>query len=295
MVSDKSLILVNPKCTKKALPGFFVLCMLLSIIAIPVTSWSLTGADVAIFNDTTYTGGGAWADGITAIKAMLKNYGYTYEDVTPYDIDTTPNLNYLYKAIIVGGGWAAGYNTYINYDGYNNIRNFVNNGGGYFGICAGAYFATEVVLWREDTTGVINMYDYPLSLFSGEGIGAIKHIKEWNSSTGCSSVITKGAAMTTVNVDTTVLPDVNFSLNILYYGGPFFKPWGGQNVTTVATYQSVGAPSDGYAAMIMFDYGAGKVFLTGPHPEVSFSNCTLWYDTGTWKLMSSVMKKLTGK
>ncbi|MBF0343667.1 MAG: hypothetical protein HQL06_05475 [Nitrospirae bacterium] len=270
--------------------------VIVGVIAVPSDSWSLTGADVAIYNDTYYSLGGTWPNGITAIKAMLSYFGYTYEDVTPTDINTISNLNSLYKMIIFGGGWAGGYNTYVGFSGFENIRNFVNNGGAYFGICAGAYFATKVVMWKEDYPSVINYYQYPLGLFEGIGLGALVHIMGWNTPTGCSpETIAKGAAMTTINVDNSVLPNVNKSLSILYFGGPFFIPFPGQTFTTVATYQSVGAPSDGYAAMVMFKYGNGKVFLSGPHPEISFDNCSLWYDINTWTLMKDVIAKLIGK
>ncbi|MBF0345447.1 MAG: hypothetical protein HQL06_14615 [Nitrospirae bacterium] len=274
----------------------YLFVVISGVIALPADSWSLAGADVAIYNDTSYSSGGSWVTGITAIKGMLSYYGYTYEDVTPTDINNVSNLNSLYKMIIVGGGWAGGYNTYVNHSGFDNIRNFVNNGGAYFGICAGAYFASRVVMFKEEYPSPINYYEYPLGLFGGVSLGAIVHIMGWNTPTGCSSAtIAKGATMTAINVDKSVLPNVNSSLSILYYGGPFFIPLPSQAVKTVATYQSVGAPSDGYAAMIMFKYGNGKIFLSGPHPEISFSNCSFWYDINTWTLMKDVIAQLIGK
>ncbi|KWT94349.1 BPL-N domain-containing protein [Candidatus Magnetominusculus xianensis] len=284
MLSSKTLTKI---CLRLLLP------VLLMILILPAMAWSLNGADVAIYNDTAYQFGGAWSTGLIAIKTALTYYGYTYEDITPEALNTAVNLNSLYKTIIFGGGWAGGYNTYVTASGYNNIRNFIYNGGGYIGICAGAYFASNMVLWREQFQSTINLYDYPLDLFNGFGIGSVFEIIGWNVPTGCTTGITQSAAMTTVSIDTSILPDVSPTLNILYFGGPFFVPFD-TGITVVGRY-SGGAASNNQPAMIMFNYGSGKVFLTGPHPEISFSNCTLWYDTSTWQLLRSVVKKLTGK
>lgn len=264
----------------------------------PGNSWCLNGANIGIYNDTSLPGGGAWAEGLTAIKAMLDNYGYTHEDIKPTDINNSSlDLSSLYKMVIFGGGWAAGYNTSVRDTGFNNIRSFVAKGGGYFGICAGAYFASDIIMWKPDWPAPIEIYDYPLNLFNGLGLGAVVSIKEWNASTGCTSGITKGAAMTSIKVDNSVLPGIDSVLNILYYGGPAFFPNPFAPIsgyTVAATYTLPGDLLDGTPAMISYNYGNGKVFLSGPHPEVSFSNCSLSYDNATWKLMKSVIPMLTG-
>jgi len=287
----------SEKKLSRTLRNLSILFIVITIFSLPEKSWCLNGADIAIYNDTAYSSGGAWLEGLNAIKAMLDYYGYTHEDITPDDINTNSNLNSLYRVIIFGGGWAGGYNTYVNTTGFNNIRNFVVNGGGYFGICAGSYFASDIVIWKQDWETPIGKYDYPLSLFSGVGMGPLLSIIAWTSPTGCFSGITEGAAMTTVRVDNSIMPNVNTEMRILYYGGPMFKPFRNSTMTAtvVATYQTPGAPADGSPAMILFNYGNGKVFLTGPHPEVSFDNCTLWYDNATWELMDSAFSLLMNK
>ncbi|MBF0457973.1 MAG: hypothetical protein HQK99_08775 [Nitrospirae bacterium] len=258
---------------------YLKLLLTVLLVVFPATAWTLNGADVAIYNDTAYQSGGAWAPGLTAIKAALTYYGYTYEDITPDQLNAAVNLSSFYKMIIFGGGWAGGYNTYVTTSGFNNIRNFVNGGGGFMGICAGAYFASDVTLWREQFQSYTYLYDYPLNLFRGYGIGTVFEIIGWNVPTGCTTGVTQSAAMTTVKIDTSILPDVSPTLNMLYFGGPFFIPYdNSQGITVVGRY--TGGPGiNNQSAMIMFNYGNGKVFLTGPHPEVSFYNCNLWYDS----------------
>jgi len=280
----------------KTFAFIFIICIAIIIYGLPAKSWSLDGADVGIYNDTSYSGGGSWEEGIIAIKEMLNFYGYSYEDITPDNINHVNDLDSFYKVLVYGGGWAGGYNEFINGFGYNNIRKFVRNGGGYFGICAGSYFASDVVMWKQDfeTPVEIYNYEYPLNLFKGVASGAVLGIKKWTSPTGCSSGITHGAEMTKVNINNSILPDISSELRILYYGGPIFVPFMTEKwkITVVATYEVPGAPADGKPAMIFFPYGKGKVFLTGPHPEISFDNCSLYYDNETWELMNSVFSLL---
>lgn len=283
----------------KFIRSFSISLFALFLFYMPVNSWGLNSADIGIYNDTSFPEGGAWSEGLTAIKAMLDTYGYTHEDITPTDINNPSlNLSSLYRMVIFGGGWAGGYNTSVSETGFNNIRGFVANGGGYFGICAGAYFASDMIMWKQNWLAPIEVYNYPLDLFNGLGLGAVVSIKEWTASTGCASGITKGAAMTSVRIDNSVLPGIDNVLNILYYGGPAFFPnpfAPTTGFTVAATYMVPGDLLDGTPAMITYTYGNGKVFLSGPHPEVSFYDCSLTYDNATWKLMKSVISMLTGR
>jgi glutamine amidotransferase-like uncharacterized protein len=52
------------------------------------------------------------------------------------------------------------------------------------------------------------------------------------------------------------------SFQILYYNGPFFKPNPGAQVDVIGRYQIGNEP-----ALVATEYGQGRVFLTGPHPE----------------------------
>jgi glutamine amidotransferase-like uncharacterized protein len=268
----------------------------LAFFALAPVAWSLNGADIAILDDTHLEDGGAWFEGLQGIRAMLDSYGYTYENLTPAAINASKNLYRRYKLLIVGGGWAGAYNKEIHPEGFANIRKFVTSGGGFFGICAGAYFASNIVEWKPNYYSETEVYDYPLNLFKGTGRGALVDIMGWNQPTGCYVGIKYGAAMTQVKINRNLLPDSPQYMSILYYGGPLFVPSGSQasKVKTVARYQVPGKPDHGKPAMILFPYGKGKVFLSGPHPEISmnFASCNFYYDPKTWKLMNSILALL---
>jgi len=284
MVYQKAFSALTKRLKRTGICVFFLLVT-------AVHSFAMT--DVAIYNDTAYQGGGAWEQGILAIKSMLDYHGYSYADIGPLQVNQFQDLNSLYRVIIVPGGWAGGYNQYMLAAGYQNIRTFVNNGGGYFGICAGSYFASNAILWQQDYVSPKEFYDYPLNLYRGIGVGPILSIISWTQSTGCSQDILAGAAMTTLTINTNLLPSISPSISILYYGGPAFLPDFNTppmtNLSILARYYLPGTLVHNKPAMILFDYGQGRVFLSGPHPEISFENCTLYTDTDNWALMDAVL------
>lgn len=235
----------------------------------PVDAGALNAADVALYNDSIAPSGyaGAWQDGITAIKNMLTTLGITYEEVNYNDLNySTQDFSSLYKIILIPGGYAQWYNYWISKTGKERIRNFVKNGGGYFGICAGSFFAVDRAVWEgttyDDNAGY-NAYGeltgYDLDLFPGTGTGPINEIADWNG---------ERYNMTTINFqnENTVLANykpVPYTEDILYYGGPYFSPDSGSGVDVLATYNYNGQP-----AIIAFNYGSGKVVLSGPHFEI---------------------------
>jgi len=249
------------------IPFLLIACLFSVLIA--RASFALNGADVAIYNDSIAPSGTSvvWQDGVTAIKNMLNWMGLTYEDISYEDINgSNQDFSKLYKVLLFPGGFAQWYNYWISKSGKDRIRNFVNKGGGYFGICAGAFFACSRVVWKgqlyDDNAGY-NAYGeltgYDLDLFPGTGIGPIDAIARWDY---------EGYEMTTFDFqnDNAILSSyksIPYTEDILYYGGPYFSINAGGDVEALATYRHNGAPG-----IIAFQYGSGQVVLCAPHPEI---------------------------
>ncbi len=217
---------------------------------------ALQGADFAL-----YAGYGAWSNGLTAIRAMLPWAGYTVEQVYPADLNAaTQDLSRLYRAILFPGGYAYYYNVDLSRLAKQNIRRFVRNGGGYFGICAGSFFACDVTSWEG--TNYDDVAGYNLDLFAGTGTGPLTEIADWN---------TDGYNMSTFAFTnrSEVLGNatVPFTETVLYYGGPYFTLPAGFQGEVLATYDYAGT-HHGKPAAIAFRYGDGRVVLLGPHPEI---------------------------
>ena len=147
------------------------------------------------------------------------------------------------------GGNSGPYSEKISDAGKDNIRRFVRGGGGYIGTCAGGCFGSDTVKWLGYTHTEGN-----LGLFRGVADGPVNEIYQYPETGMCEinyaapdHPITRG------------LGDTEW---IYYWWGPKFIPYAGTDVDVIGTYAITGAP-----ALVAFEYGFGRVFLTGPHPE----------------------------
>ncbi len=203
---------------------------------------AVTGAQIAVYN-----GPGAWAEGIQSFEKFCDWKGITHEQVTPLDVNSVVLKDY-YQGIFMPGGDAYYYKLAIDSTGLQNIRDLVNEGGFYMGMCAGSYFAADSIEWEG------GIYDYQLELFNGFARGAIDTIAPWPD-----YVMTD----VTMNMNNPINVYSGGRETILYYGGPVYEPKPGQNMDTLATWDSwYDLP-----AIINFTYGNGRVFFSGPHPE----------------------------
>ena len=239
------------KVSLKALAILFVLTFLFTpTIFKPVDSTGVK--DVAI-----YVGPGAESRGVLYLTSFLESKGYSYSAIDEKDI-----LNGALdkaKVFILPGGWAGEVDEYGN-KGYGSmsaeavdkIKQFVENGGGFYGICAGAYFATKKVKWENA------LYDEPLGIFNGLAIGPIDEIAPWPLSTWTSD-----------NISSNMNLGFNHTTS-LYWGGPYFE----SNQTNFTILERYGV--NGKPATIQFTYYKGPVILTGLHHEwPNYQNSTI--------------------
>lgn len=210
------------------------------------TVTALYAQRVAVYDDGGF---GAWPDGVSAFEQFLDWKGIDHQRIAPSELNSQPLVG-SFDAIYFPGGYAWYYKAAIDSVGLQHIRDLVLAGGGYIGMCAGAYFACDTVDWEED-----GLIDYPLNLFDGVGQGALDGIAPWADYT-----------MTTVDLNP-AHPINAFEPSqetMLYYGGPKFTGHSGFVFDTVGTWQANG----GSPAIISFSYGDGRVLLVGPHPEI---------------------------
>jgi len=274
--------------------------LLLAFTVVTTSAHALNIRDIAIYNDTDtdeWPNGGAWAPLVTAAQVLVQALGYSWEYIDADDVNNN-DLSDYYKLIFFPGGWAGGYNEYINETGYQNIRDFLAEGGAYIGMCAGSFFVSDIVHWRENTgtNTPQEVYDYPLDIWPGISDGAILDFQPWDSSlqTGCTFL--PGARMVDLKVDRSLMPESNPVVNVLYYGGPIYRPPNGKwtNEEIIARYDMDGFSGDEEPAMIIFPYGNGRVFLSAVHPELSLneSTCTLFYDATARTFLGQIIARM---
>ncbi len=224
-------------------PTIIILFLILISIFTFQSSSAQKSVQIAIYN-----GEGTWAEGITALQHFFDWKGISHDTIGHTTINTI-NLSNYYDAILFPGGYAFNYKIKINASGRQNIKSLINNGGGYIGICAGAFFASDSVEWE----GV--KYNYPLDLFDGIAFGAIASIAAWPGYNMTSLVMNAGNPINQFGTSTQTM---------LYYGGPAFFPHTNVDIDTVATWGDYNNDN----AIINFSYGQGRVLLVGPHPEI---------------------------
>lgn len=151
------------------------------------------------------------------------------------------------RLLIMPGGADLYYCEKLNGTGNEIIRRFVENGGSYLGICAGAYYACRDLNWNNgDITGSREL-EFVQTTATGP-------VFEW---------IEDG------DVKKSWIRDSALSWNgeefpTLYEGGCLFCDLTDENVTVLARYTELKTDN---AAIVETKIGKGRVILSSPHIE----------------------------
>lgn len=160
-----------------------------------------------------------------------------------------------HAAVIFPGGLSTTQSINLGEDGKAKVREFVKNGGGYVGICAGSYLASCAYKWslRILDADVVDKVNWA----RGTGQAGVK--------IGVSGQKFFGSKADTITI---------------YYGqGPLLVPGNDpalpdyeelaayETDITKAGSKSTPGAMKGKAAAVRSTYGAGRVFCWSPHPE----------------------------
>lgn len=159
--------------------------------------------------------------------------------------------------VLFPGGTGRGIAEALQPDGVQRVREFVARGGGYFGVCAGAYFATS---GRPEYTGMI----------------PLKHDLPWAKGRGTLKVelTAEGAALLGTEFTRFETP---------YNCGPVFRDWAGAPITVLAHFASpvtskkgsVHQEMVGTPAILAMTWQKGRIMIVSPHPEAKREFCPL--------------------
>jgi len=222
---------------------------------------------------TIYSDRGTWPQSVTAAERMFRWMGH---DVTRIDAGQVRRGELAEtKLLCVPGGNMYNYAEDLTAAGVESIRAFVQKGGGYVGICGGSYFAAERVFWQGNRLPMSS-----LGLFPGEARGPYGEIVPYPDSAMCLVIAAQ--------VSHPIIESHPDSSWILYFWGPALLPDDGAGVTVLGHYDAIDRP-----AMLACEYGRGRVFLIGTHPEIEedsnrdgVAECDELEDRGTdWELM----------
>jgi glutamine amidotransferase-like uncharacterized protein len=218
-----------------------------------------TGARVAVVATHT-SDGGAWPGLLPAVARSIEFAGHVPLAIRFEDIQSNRLTHANFNVVTFPGGYAYGYKTGLA--GHEQeIRDFISNGGAYYGICAGSFYAPATIQWQGSS------YSYPLTIFQGQDVGPIDDIIAW-----------PGFTLTPITIHDPVLGNLG-TIQELYYGGGYHTiptlAQQGAPVYTAATFAYTGTAA-GKPDVVRYTYGNGRVLLITTHPEVRAGSDEDW-------------------
>ena len=171
-----------------------------------------------------------------------------------------------FDVVVFGGGSGSKEAATIGKDGAEAVRLFVRNGGGYIGVCAGAYLCSAHYSWS------LNLID--THVFTGkreiQGLGPRSMWYRGKFSTQKMQLTDEGRKL---------FADIAENVDVRYQNGPIVSPKsfpGLKPYTVLAWFRSEIVrypPQKGTMintpAILRGDFGKGRVVSISPHPEAT--------------------------
>ncbi|NPV65493.1 MAG: hypothetical protein HPY63_08340, partial [Methanobacteriaceae archaeon] len=189
-----------------------------------------------------YSGYDASTNCVNGIKYCLDAVKLNSVKFT-YATSTVINSNVLasYDVLVMPGG-TSGLSYLRNPNiSASAIKSFVSNGGGYLGICAGAYAASIAVD----------------GYYGGWGLADVR----------CKAVEYEGNLNISITSAGASILGLSGTQTICHCNGAAMYAVGA--ATSLATYADSKTGYEGYIAAVADTYGSGRVILCGPHPELT--------------------------
>ena len=217
---------------------------------------SLAYSQEPVVRVAVYEGGGVGASADKLIAA-IESRGPRFRVSRISSTDISAGGLKDFDVLVQPGGSGSKQAKSIGPQGRETIRKFVDTGGGYLGVCAGAYLAT-------------NDYDWSLSLVDAKVLDR----RHWNRGTGLVKVRLSPNAIHFFGRQ-------NEEIEIYYGQGPLLarREWDDEDVPdyeSLAIYDGEiaekGAPRGvmiGTSAAIRCEFGKGRVFCFSAHPELT--------------------------
>lgn len=198
---------------------------------------------------------------IGSLKRSLDEYflplGINIEVTDAKSIISENSLDNTVLAFFMPGGRATPYIEKLRVKGNQKIRSYVENGGIYFGICAGAYYASRKVFFETDIKELCIVQECGLNLIDANAIGTL--YKELN----ISPYTMDFNSIAPVKVCWLADKEQHIAS---YHGGPYFAPTQNSPLQVLAEYELDGKK---LPAAVMQQHGQGVAIASGLHVEDS--------------------------
>jgi len=222
----------------------------------------ITSRDGEAIRVALYDAGGTGGKGVKNLERILESEPtFLLHHVGPADIRA--GVLDQFDVVIFPGGSGSKEAAAIGKDGCAAVREFVESGGGYVGICAGAFLATA-------------KYDWSLALMNAKTFTGNREIP----GVGVKSMWFRGSG--TVKMELTdegrrILGDLPGLVEVRYANGPILSPAGTQDVpdyvplaifrTEISLWEPQKGTMINTPAIVASEFGEGRAIAISPHPE----------------------------
>jgi hypothetical protein len=198
-----------------------------------------------------YQGPGSGEQGVVNVSARCRQLpGAEVTALTPAEMGTRDLSSF--DIVVFSGGSGSGQSKAIGEAGRRNVRQFVEKGGGYLGICAGAYLACAG-------------FDWGLGILNARTVS-----NKWQRGRGTMQV-------ELVDGGRPLFGDVSGPFSIRYANGPIIQPLNRPELppyqvaalfrTEIANNGSPVGVMVNSPAVVYSTFGRGRVLTISPHSE----------------------------
>ncbi len=212
-----------------------------------------------------YVDDGVWGPGVSHLKEFMKLHGFSYEVLNAEKIIHGELRADSFSSLIMPGGKSWEYLRKLGPVGGKAILNFVEAGGGYFGICAGGFYASSMREGPFPTGGrheaETAIYPYGIGLFDSvavDGANVSQLRKEFRNGVRPFDVLDESGA-TAGRIQALLLEGSGWRIEE--------RVSLAQRVRVLARFTQSHLP-----AILTFEKGRGRAFITGPHLEIEEQN-----------------------
>lgn len=225
----------------------------------------------------------------------ILNKRYIVQHITAERILGDPSWKGACRLLVVPGGRDLPYCQVLDGRGNMEILEYVQNGGSYLGICAGAYYACSCIEFDKDNPVMSVCGNRELSFFPGLGRGPVYPGFSYTDRSGVRAVpISVSPNFTFASqLEPWTKSLLNKEVYAYFNGGLEFVGQlnrGNETPTAVAHYTQLPPSSQPMSsvAVMLNQCGSGRALLTGIHLEVSPEELEAYHDP----LLSDVLVKL---
>jgi len=233
--------------------------LLYCLLALGSTAYAQT------VNILIYAGPGVGPKSLANTVSMLRSLVADFYVIQTVGPDTIISRDWLEDTalLVMPGGADLPYMEKLGGVGNQNIRDYVQNGGKYLGICAGAYYAADSIEFakgdpRLEVVAARELKLYP-GLMQGPTYAGFDYVTPQNIAGMRAATISWQAGS----------PFASNQEFVVYYngGGHFVAADEYQQVTTLAHYNPEAQSQAAPAAIVECKYGMGTAILSGLHFE----------------------------